>query len=168
MKNALGLLLILVTLAIPQTTTAAIGSLSIANIERVAGTTYRMSGTWQPQAYPCWTPGDGGHFHYQIRIEDNGVPVTPNPMVVPAACNEDYRSPVSGANVLVGGNWPAIAHENNGYRPQPDAQFKLEPGSHIICAVLLRVNDDGLIIGQLRECSAKKILVPLPSFDVTV
>lgn len=147
------------TIALPSAASAAIGTISISSIEPIGAATFRIQGFWQPQAYPCWTPGDGGHFHYYIRIEDNGVPVSPNPMVNPAACNEDYRSPVAGANVLLGGHWPAIAHPNNGNQPQPEAVFTLGPGAHVICAILVRVNDDGLIIGSLRECYSQKVMI---------
>lgn len=123
---------------------ADVGSINITSLIDLEGNSYQIRGNWQPQGAQCWTPGGGGTFHYKIQVTDNGTPISPNPMVMPAACNGDFESPVDEGDRDLGGDWPASG--------QSDAIFSLESGEHEICAVLIHMNNNGQDIGQTEVC----------------
>jgi uncharacterized repeat protein (TIGR01451 family) len=143
-------------LVTPQQARADVGAISITSLDHISGNQYKIYGTWEPQGRQCWTPGGDGTFHYRIRIEVDGTPVNPNPTVNPAACNEDYLSPVSNDDRGLGGHWPAVAHANNGGVPQPDAVFSMPENAQEVCAVLLHVQPNG------QDAVATQVCLPAP------
>lgn len=146
-----------------NTVDADVGDITITSLTDLGGGSFKLNGTWIPTGNQCWTPGGGGTFHYRIQVTDNGTPVSPDPMVSPAGCNEDYTSDVDNDNRGLGGNWPAIAHANNGNVAQPDATFSLDPGTHTICANLIHTNDAGQDRVQASTCWDQDIIVPGPA-----
>lgn len=47
---------------------AAVGSIQVTSVTLVSGNTFAASGTWDPSGNQCWTPGQGGKFHYFIDL----------------------------------------------------------------------------------------------------
>jgi uncharacterized repeat protein (TIGR01451 family) len=141
----------------PRQASADVGTITLNNLVDLGGGQFQATGTWEPQGNQCYT---GNDFHYQVSITDNGTPVSPNPIVNPAACNGDFTAPVNQDDRALGGNWPAVG--------QPDAVFSLTPGSHTICAALIHVNPNGNDTVAASSCLPQDIIIPPAEGSVTV